>query len=88
MNEAEEAANKNIKKVLEKTTITYKDWHVTSFPLACLSNLDLYFNGHHRFFLVYGMEELLPVDMRFQRYVFSWRSSWRKLIVFKRVTNS
>ena len=27
MNGAEETANKNLKKIIEKTTDTYKDWH-------------------------------------------------------------
>ena len=27
MNEAVEAANKNIKKIIKKTTDTYKDWY-------------------------------------------------------------
>ena len=27
INGAEEAANKNLKKIIEKTTDTYKDWH-------------------------------------------------------------
>ena len=27
MNEAVEAANKNIKKIVQKMTVSYKDWH-------------------------------------------------------------
>ena len=34
MNGAVEAANKNIKKIIQKMVVTYKDWH-EMLPLLC-----------------------------------------------------
>ena len=64
MNGAVEAANKNIKKIIEKTTDTYKDWH-EKFPFA----LHAYRTsvrtsiGATPFSLVYGMEKVLPIKV-------------------------
>ena len=64
MNRAVEVVNKNIKKIIEKTTDTYKDWH-EKFPFA----LHAYRTsvrtsiGATPFSLVYGMEEVLPIKV-------------------------
>jgi len=64
MNGAVEAANKNIKKIVQKMVVTYKDWH-KMFPFAL--------HGYHTsvrtstgatpFSLVYRMEAVLPFEV-------------------------
>ncbi|XP_054781970.1 uncharacterized protein LOC129289192 [Prosopis cineraria] len=64
MNGAVEAANKNIKKIIGKMTVTYKDWH-KMLPYAL--------HGYHTtartsirvtpYFLIYGMEAVTPIKM-------------------------
>ena len=64
MNGAIEAANKKIKKIIQKMVLTYKDWH-EMLPFAL--------HGYHTsvrtsteatpFSLVYGMEAVLPVEV-------------------------
>ena len=64
MNDAVEAANKNIKKIIQKMTITYKDWH---------EMLPFTLHGYHTtahastratpYSLVYGMEAVLPIEV-------------------------
>ena len=64
MNRAVEAANKNIKKIVQKMIMSYKDWH-EMFPFAlhgyrtsvCTST------GATPFSLVYGMEVVLPFEV-------------------------
>ena len=64
MNGAIEAANKNIKKIIEKTTNTCKDWH-KKLPFA----LNAYCTSVRTstratlFSLVYGMEAVLPIKV-------------------------
>ena len=64
MNGAVEAANKNMKKIIAKTTETYKDWH-EKLPFA----LHAYrigvrtSTGATPYSLVYGMEVVLPIEM-------------------------
>ena len=61
MNGAVEATNKNIKKIIQKMTVTYKDWHeVLSFALHGYQNFVRTFTGATPFSLVYGMEAILP----------------------------
>ena len=64
MNGAVETANKNIKKILEKMSVTYRDWHeMLPFALhgyrisVCTST------GATPFSLVYGFEAVLPVEV-------------------------
>jgi len=64
MNGVVEAANKNIKKIIQKMVVTYKDWH-EMLPFA----LHGYCTSIHTstratpFSLVYGMEAVLPVEV-------------------------
>ena len=64
MNEAVETANKNVKKIIEKTTETYKDWH-EKFPFALHTYHTMVRTSTRatRFFLVYGMEVVLPIEV-------------------------
>ncbi|XP_022751298.1 uncharacterized protein LOC111299998 [Durio zibethinus] len=64
MNGAVEAANKNIKRILEKMTETYKDWHEKlSFALHAYRTSVRTSTGATPFSLVYGMEAVLPVEV-------------------------
>jgi len=64
MNEAVEATNKNIKKIVKKIVIIYRDWH-EMFPYALhgyrtvvntLTCVTLYS-------LVYGMKTVMPLEV-------------------------
>ncbi|XP_022764236.1 uncharacterized protein LOC111309440 [Durio zibethinus] len=64
MNGAVEAANKNIKRILEKMTETYKDWHEKlPFALHAYRTSVRTSTGATPFSLVYGMEAVLPVEV-------------------------
>ncbi|PKI34306.1 hypothetical protein CRG98_045304 [Punica granatum] len=52
-----EAASKNIKKIIEKMTVTYKDWH-EMLPFALFA-----YRTSIRYSLVYGMEAVLPIEV-------------------------
>ena len=64
MNGVVEATNKNIKKIIEKTTDTYKDWH-EKLPFA----LYAYHTSVRTsikatpFLLVYGMEAFMLIEV-------------------------
>ena len=64
MNGAVEAANKNVKKIIAKTTETYRDWH-EKLPFA----LHAYRTGVRTsigttpYSLVYGIEVVLPIEV-------------------------
>ena len=64
MNRAVEIANKNIKKIIKKTTNTYKDW-LEKFPFA----LHAYRTSVQTsirvtlFSLVYCMKAVLPIEV-------------------------
>ena len=64
MNDAVEAANKNVKKIIVKVTETYKDWH-EKLPFA----LHAYRTGVQTsigttpYSLVYGMKAVLPIEV-------------------------
>jgi hypothetical protein len=64
MNGAVEAANKNIKKIVEKMTVTYKDWH-DKLPWALMAYRTSIrtSTGATPFSLVYGTEAVLPVEV-------------------------
>ena len=64
MNGAVEAANKNIKKIIQKMTVTYKDWHeMLPFALHGYRTSVRTSTGATPFSLVYGMEAVLPIEV-------------------------
>ncbi|RDX71818.1 hypothetical protein CR513_48779, partial [Mucuna pruriens] len=64
MNGVVEAANKNLKKIIQKMVVTYKDWHET-LPYA----LNRYHTsvrtstGATPYSLVYGTKVVLPIEV-------------------------
>jgi len=64
MNGAVEAANKNIKKIVQKMTVSYKSWHeMLHFPLHGYRTLVRTSTGATPFSLVYGMEVMLSFEV-------------------------
>ncbi|PKI72254.1 hypothetical protein CRG98_007328 [Punica granatum] len=64
MNGAVEAANKNIKKIIEKMTVNYKDWHeMLPFALLAYRTSIRSSTGATPYSLVYGMEAVLLVEV-------------------------
>ncbi|KAI5399503.1 hypothetical protein KIW84_064733 [Lathyrus oleraceus] len=64
MNGVAEAANKNIKKIIQKMVVTYKDWHeMLPFALHEYRTSVCTSIGATPFSLVYGMEVVLPVEL-------------------------
>jgi len=64
MNGAVEAANKNIKKIVQKMVVTYKDWHeMLPYALYGYRTSVRTSTGATPFSLVYGMEAVLPVEV-------------------------
>ena len=63
MNGAVEAANKNIKKIVQKMTVTYKDWHeMLPFALHGYRTSAQTSTGATPYSLVYGMEAVVPIE--------------------------
>ena len=61
MNEAVEAANKNIKKIIQKMVVSYKDWHeILPFALHGYQTSRCTSTEATPFSLVYEMEVVLP----------------------------
>jgi len=64
MNGAVEAANKNIKKIIQKMTVSYKDWHeMLPFALHGYRTLVRTSTGAMPYSLVYGTEVVLPFEV-------------------------
>ncbi|XP_017970398.1 PREDICTED: uncharacterized protein LOC108660657 [Theobroma cacao] len=64
MNGAVEAVNKNIKRIIEKMIDVYKDWHEKlPFALHAYRTTVRTSTGATPFFLVYGMEAVLPIEV-------------------------
>ncbi|KAI5427302.1 hypothetical protein KIW84_032642 [Lathyrus oleraceus] len=64
MNGAVEAANKNIKKIVQKMVVTYKDLHeMLPFALHGYRTSVRTSTGATPYSLVYGMEAVLPVEV-------------------------
>ncbi|WRX16388.1 Ribonuclease H domain - like 10 [Theobroma cacao] len=64
MNGAVEAANKNIKRIIEKMTQVYKDWHEKlPFALHAFRTSVRTSTGATPYSLVYGTEVVLPVEV-------------------------
>jgi len=56
-----EDANKNIKKIIQKMTMSYKDWHeMLSFTFHGYQTFVRTSTGATPFSLVYGIEVVLP----------------------------
>ena len=65
MNGALEAANKNIKNIMQKMVVTYKDWNeMLSFSLHGYRTSARTSTGATHLSLFYGMEAVLPVEVR------------------------
>ena len=61
---AVEAANKNIKRIIQKMVVTYKDWHeMLPFALHGYRTSVRTSTRATPFSLVYGMEVVLPVEV-------------------------
>ena len=64
MNRAVKAANKNIKKIVQKMTVSYMDWHemlpfvLHGYRISVRTSI-----GETSFFLVYGMEVVLLFEV-------------------------
>ena len=64
MNGAVEAANKNIKKIIQKMVVTYKGWHeMLPFTLHGYRISIRTSTGATPFPLVYGIEAVLPFEV-------------------------
>src|ERR1043165_9832650 len=65
MNGIVEAANKNLKKIIQKMIVTYKNWHdMLPFALHGYHTTILTCTGATPFSLVYGMEAVLPIEVQ------------------------
>jgi hypothetical protein len=64
MNGVVEAANKNIKKIIQKMVVTYKDWHeMLPFALHAYRTIIRTSIGTMPYSLVYGMEVVMPLEV-------------------------
>ena len=64
MNGAVEAANKNVKKIIQKMVVTYKDWHeMLPFGLHAYRIAVRTSTGATPNMLVYGMEAVMPLEV-------------------------
>ncbi len=64
MNGAIEAANKNVKRIIEKMTTKYHDWHeMLPYALLAYRTSVRTSTGSTPYALVYGMEAVLPVEV-------------------------
>ena len=64
MNGAVEAANKNVKKIIQKMVVTYKDWHeMLPFALHAYRTAVRTSTGATPYMLVYGMEAVMPLEV-------------------------
>ena len=65
MNGVVEAANKNIKKIIQKMTVTYKDCHeMLPFSIHGYRTSARASTGETPYSLVYGMEVVLPIEVQ------------------------
>ncbi|RDX84939.1 hypothetical protein CR513_33941, partial [Mucuna pruriens] len=64
MNGVVEATNKNIKKIVQKIIVTYKDWHdMLSYALHRYRTLVQASTGTTPYSLVYGIEVVFPMEV-------------------------
>jgi hypothetical protein len=65
MNSAIKAANKNLKKIIQKMVITYKDWNVMlPFVFHAYRTMVRTFMDAIPYSLVYRMEAVMPLKMK------------------------
>ena len=65
MNGVVEAANKNIKKIVQKMTVTYKDWHeMLPFTLHGYRTSARTSTRETPYSLVYGIEAVLHIEVQ------------------------
>ena len=65
MNGVVQDANKNIKKIIQKMTVTYKDWHeMLPFALHGCCTTARTSTGATPYSLLYGMEVVLPIKVQ------------------------
>ena len=64
MNGAVEVANKNVKKIMQKMVVTYKDWHkMLPFALHAYRTAVRTLTGATPYTLVYGIEEVMSLEV-------------------------
>ena len=64
MNGAVEAANKNVKKFIQKMVVIYKDWHeMLPFALHAYHTAVQTSTGATPYTSVYGMEAVMPLEV-------------------------
>jgi hypothetical protein len=64
MNGAVEAANKNLKKIIQKMVVTYKDWHeMLPYALHAYHTTVRTSTNATLYSLVYGMEAVMPLEV-------------------------
>ena len=64
MNGAVKAANKNVKKIIQKMIITHEDWHeMLPFALHADRTAVRTSTGATPYMLVYGMEAVMPLEV-------------------------
>jgi hypothetical protein len=64
MNGAVEAANKNVKKIIQKMVVTYKDWQeMLPFALHAYRTAVQTSTRATPYMLVYGMEAVMPLEV-------------------------
>jgi len=64
MNGAVKAANKNVKKIIQKMVVTYKDWHeMLSFTLHAYRTAVQTSTRATPYMLVYGMKAVMPLEV-------------------------
>jgi hypothetical protein len=64
MNGAVKTTNKNVKKIIQKMVVTYKDWHeMLSFDLHAYHTTVRTSIGATPYTLVYGIEAVMPLEV-------------------------
>jgi len=64
MNGVIEAANKNLKKIIQNMVVTYKDWHeMLSYALHAYHTTIKTSTGANPYSLVYGVEAIMPLEV-------------------------
>jgi len=80
MNGAVEAANKNIKKIVQKMVVTFKDWHeMLPFALHGYRTSVRTSTGATPFSLVTEWKPYYRLKLKFLLYECWWKPSWKKL---------